>query len=770
MNDEILALETSIANSLDFHDKIIAINKLGWKLRSIDTIRGISISQQALDLANKHDFRLGKANAHCNLGRCFVITGQHDLALKHALESIDLFEPLNDANGLTQNYSTLSQIYWQTGDFARALDNAIRFLGQAQTIQNRKLESEAFNTLALVYLRQNEMEKAQGAFDKALTIARQVNDPRRLAMTLNNLAMLYHMIEEHNLALKHANEAKKIADDADLLIYKIATIDSLARAYLSLKKYDLALEKIQQALTLAQSHSLERDEYEAYFMIGKIYQEQNLFDKAINHLKQALVLAEKLEMKQETSECHRTLASIHESQGNLTQALTHFKKFHTLYESVYSSENNKKINLLEVVHRTETARKQAELQHVKNEELQQHITELQCVKSELQQAKEMAESANQAKDDFLSKMSHELRSPLTSILLYAQLLKRPNMRAKSQEKGLNIIEQCGQQLLDLINDMLDISKIEVGKFQLNPVATQLPLFLDELINMMRLQIEQQGVVFSCHVDKTLPKTIQVDSKRLRQVLINLLNNAFKFTKQGQITLSVTNLKQVQEYATIRFEVVDTGHGISAQDLSKIFLPFEQSDLTRATGTGLGLTISQHLVKAMGGELQVKSRVNKGSCFWFDLDFSILQSIFQEDKSNLPEIIGYKGRKQRILIVDDIAHIRSSWCSWLESVGFEVTAAQNGQQGLEIATAIQPDVIITDLIMPTMTGLEMTQHIKQLSLFQHSIIIIVSANATEEAREQSLQAGCDAFLLKPVDMNLLLNILKEKLKIEWLYAS
>jgi len=287
---------------------------------------------------------------------------------------------------------------------------------------------------------------------------------------------------------------------------------------------------------------------------------------------------------------------------------------------------------------------------------------------------------------------------------------------------------------------------------------------------MRLQIEQKGVVFSCHVDKTLPKTIQVDSKRLRQVLINLLNNAFKFTKQGQITLSVTNLKQVQGYATIRFEVVDTGHGIPAQDLSKIFLPFEQSDLTRATGTGLGLTISKHLVKAMGGELQVESHINKGSCFWFDLDFSILRSVFQEDKSIFPEIVRYKGRKQSVLIVDDIAHIRSSWRSWLESVGFEVSEAQNGQQGLEMAADIQPDVIITDLIMPKMTGLEMTQHIKQLSSLQHSIIIMVSANATEEAREQSLQAGCDTFLLKPIDMNILLNILREKLEIEWLYAS
>jgi len=774
MNNEILSLETSIAKSLDLHDKIIAMNKLGWKLRSIDTIKGISISKQALDLAKVNDFILGKAQACSNLGRCYVIAGQYDLALQHTLESIDLFSTLNDTNGLAQNYSTLSQIYWHSGDYARALDNTLRFLNQAQTIHNRKSESEALNTLALIYIRQKEMKKAQSALDQALIIARQVNDSRCLAMTLNNLAMLCIYIGAYDLALKHANEGREIGSDANLLIYEIATLDSLARTYLGLKQYNLALDKINQALTLAQSHSLERDEFEAYFMIGKIYQEQNIFDKARNHLQQALVLAEKMQMKQEVSECYQALASIHESQGNLSQALTYFKKFHELYESVNSAENNKKINLLEVVHRTETTRKQAELQQAKNEELQQHITELQRIKLELQQAKEFAESANQAKDDFMSKMSHELRSPLTSILLYSQLLKRPDLKAATQEKGLNIIEQCGQQLLELINDMLDISKIEAGKLQLNPVVIQFSSFLDELTNMMRLQIEQKGLVFSCHVDKTLPTTIQVDSMRLRQVLINLLNNAIKFTKQGQITLSITKLKQVENHEAIRFEVIDTGHGIHPEDFSRIFLPFEQGDfgngLSGTAGSGLGLAISQRLVKAMGGEIQVESRIDHGSCFWFDINVSILQSVFQEDKSKLPDIIGYKGRKQNVLIVDDIAHIRSSWGSWLESVGFTVAEAENGHQGLEIAARTRPDVIITDLIMPNMTGLEMTRHIRQLSSLQNSIIIMVSANAREEAHEQSLQAGCDAFLLKPVDMNVLLNVLREKLQIEWLYAS
>ncbi|MFQ5625335.1 MAG: response regulator [Methyloligellaceae bacterium] len=421
-------------------------------------------------------------------------------------------------------------------------------------------------------------------------------------------------------------------------------------------------------------------------------------------------------------------------------------------------------------------------------QLQQQAFELQQAKEMAETAQRIAEKADQAKSVFLANVSHELRTPLNGILGYTQIIRRDPDTTPQQRKGLDVVEESGRHLLAVIDDVLELAKFESGAIELYPNDFHLASFLNGISEPIRVRAERKGLDFRLEQSENLPGYLHGDERRLRQVLLNLLDNAVKFTDEGGVTLSVSRVTYhvssenvtpdsgtrdtaTPDAATLHFEVEDTGVGISPADLDTLFIPFQQvgERTRRVEGTGLGLTISRNLTALLGSELQVRSEPGAGSRFWFEISMPVVKDIGRPRPSEARQVVGVRGAVPKILAIDDRWENRAVIVDLLSPLGFQVAQAEDGRAGLAQAFEWRPDAIIVDLVMPGMDGFEFVREIRASAALQAIPIIATSASAYEIENQVDMPARGDVFLPKPIQAEQLFGHLQQLLGLDWEYG-
>lgn len=404
-----------------------------------------------------------------------------------------------------------------------------------------------------------------------------------------------------------------------------------------------------------------------------------------------------------------------------------------------------------------------------NQLLQQEIDAHQRTDSSLQKAKELAEAASQAKTRYVAGITHELRTPLNSILGYAQILRRHTDLPAGVHDAVNTIHHSGQHMHGLIDGLLDLARIEAGRLRLDLAALPFPEFLSQVARMVQPQAEAKGLRFSLQTQGRVPAWVRADAKRLRQILINLLANAVRYTEQGEVIFRVDCRHDV-----IRFEVHDTGIGIAPEDHERIFVPFERGPAGRRSsesGTGLGLTITHLITELMGGELLLQSEPGRGSIFTVRLHLSEVQAGSDQKRTaphDLQAIVGYLGPRLTILIVDDQLIQRQLLASLLMPLGFSVKEAASGRECLEVLTQMTPDIILMDLNMGEMNGWQTARALRASGIGVP--VVIVSADLFENSTAMLSGTQCQGFLAKPVIESELLETLARELQIQWVHEA
>lgn len=776
-----------------------------FALQYNDALACDSLADIVFAQSEKLNYTKGIANAWFLKSCTHQQLSNYDTAIELAQKALNIFIKIGDEKGQARIYNDLGIDYDFKANYAKAIENYLEALKIFERIGDTRGQSNAYNNIGLIYQNQNNFKEAVDYHKKAKQIAENNNYEDGVLNAMNSMGSAFKELGNYDSALFYLQKVLDADIKSGNKSYIAYSYNNVGEAYLKLGEYETAISYFEKSEKIKEELGNRRALANSLLNIGEAYIGLHEFESAESHLNDALAISNELQLVETQQAVFELLHRLEVQRQNYKQALSYYKQAKKVEAEIGNDKGMAKISRLEKDYEVDKAQHLAEKSETEakvsrllslvyggvaivllillgavwvgyrqkkqsnkilleyQEKLHQQNAELEEINKKVVAQKKETEQALAARSRFLSFMSHEIRTPLNGITgLVDLLLAMPMM--PDQKEYMEALKQSADNLLLLLNNILDLSRLEAGKVELERGRVNFHKIIKDQAILFKASAQLKDVKLSYKVDENVPESLQGDGYRINQILSNLINNAIKFTREGEVRLECSLVKNVEEKVTVKIAVVDNGIGISKENIKTIIEPFSQAE-THTTrkygGTGLGLSIVQLLLDAMGTQLEIESEPNKGSTFSFILTLPTYEApFFVEERAftqaDVEEVAGKK-----ILVVEDnttnilvLTKVLSSW-------RVEYNVADNGFKALEYAEEKKYDIILMDLHLPKITGYETAQRIKTSNgINSKTPILAITAADDSEIQNHPQKHFLDDVMYKPVQTRVLLYNIKK----------